>query len=291
VSGLRRAPEGRVVTVPGPAADTVLVSASAVAKSIAGNPVLSDVSIAVHKGEVVTVIGPNGAGKSTLLRVLMGVLKADAGTVVRRPGLTIGYVPQRMEIDKALPLTVARFLGLSCRDASRIREALAEVGASGTEEKPVQALSGGEFRRVALARAILRAPELLILDEPLAGVDVAGQAELYDLIGALRRRYGAGVLMVSHDLHLVMAETDNVVCLNHHVCCAGHPEAVSRDPAYAQLFGTAVAVYTHDHDHVHDGAGRVVALGDDHGVPDHSHEHGPATPVPAGEAKERVRGG
>ena len=269
----------------------VLVSANAVAKSIGGDRVLSDVSIAVHEGEVVTVIGPNGAGKSTLLRVLMGVLEPDAGTVVRRPGLTIGYVPQRMEIDRALPLTVTRFLGLSCRDPSRIREALAEVGACGAEEKPVQALSGGEFRRVALARAILRAPDLLVLDEPLAGVDVGGQAELYDLIGKLRRRYNAGVLLVSHDLHLVMAETDTVVCLNHHVCCVGHPEAVSRDPAYVQLFGPAVAVYTHDHDHVHDGSGKVVALGDDHDVSSHRHASNAATPAAPGPDKGRARGG
>jgi zinc transport system ATP-binding protein len=279
------------MTASASAVGDTLVSASAVAKSIAGNPILSDVSIAVHEGEVVTVIGPNGAGKSTLLRVLMGVLKPDAGTVVRRPGLSIGYVAQRMEIDKALPLTVSRFLGLSCRDSSRIREALAEVGATGTEGKPVQGLSGGEFRRVLLARAILGEPELLVLDEPLAGVDVGGQAELYDLIGTLRRRYNAGVLMVSHDLHLVMAETDTVVCLNHHVCCVGHPEAVSRDPAYVQLFGPAVAVYTHDHDHVHDDTGKVVALGDDHDVSGHRHDSNAATPASPGPDKERARGG
>lgn len=251
-------------------AGEALVTAEAIGKSIDGTVILSDVSLAVHRGEVVTVIGPNGAGKSTLLRILMGLAAADSGHIARKPGLVIGYVPQRMEVDVALPLTVHRFLGLACNDHARIHDALAEVGVPGCDDKPVQALSGGEFRRVMLARAILRRPDLLVLDEPLAGVDVAGQAELYELIGTLRRRYGAGVLMVSHDLHLVMAETDSVICLNHHVCCAGHPAVVSRDPAYTQLFGGAVAVYAHDHDHRHDDAGDVVPIDGD----PHDHDHG-----------------
>jgi len=248
----------------------LLVAARGIGKAIAGRPVLIDASLAVHGGEVVTLIGPNGAGKTTLLRVLMGLARADRGTVERRPGLVIGYLPQHIHIDPALPLTVARFLALSCPDGDRIAEALAEVGAAETRDKPVQALSGGEFQRVMLARAILRRPDLLVLDEPLRGVDVSGQADLYGLIGRLRRTYGAGVLMVSHDLHLVMAETDQVVCLNHHVCCAGHPEAVSRDPAYIALFGAAVArsvaVYAHAHDHVHDEAGHVVPLAPEAGA-------------------------
>ena len=260
-----------------PQSGDVLVSAKNLRKAIGGDDVLTGVSLAVHRGEVVTVIGPNGAGKSTLLRILMGVASPDSGSVRRKRGLVIGYVPQRMEIDHALPLTVRRFLSLACGEGERIAHALAEVGAEACTDKPVQALSGGEFRRVCLARAILRKPDLLVLDEPLAGVDVAGQADLYELIGTLRRRYNAGVLMVSHDLHLVMAETDRVICLNHHVCCAGHPEAVSRDPAYAQLFGAAVAVYAHDHDHRHDEAGHVVPLsGEDCGHDHHAghHHHG-----------------
>lgn len=230
-----------------------LITARNVGWSVGGQPVLSNIDMSVRRGEVVSVIGPNGAGKSTLLRVLMGVMPPATGSVRRKPGLSIGYVPQHMAIDPALPLSVERLLGLACRDKTRIATALAEVGAAECRDKAVQTLSGGEFRRVLLARAILREPDLLVLDEPLAGVDVSGQAELYRLIGRLRDRYRAGVLMVSHDLHLVMAETDNVICLNHHVCCAGHPEQVSRDPAYAELFGDAVAVYTHTHDHVHDG--------------------------------------
>ena len=271
-------------------APETLIAATAIGKALGGLQILSDISLEVRRGEVMTVIGPNGAGKSTLLRVLMGVTRPDSGTVTRKPGLVIGYVPQRMQVDAALPLTVGRFLGLTCSQRGRIRDALDEVGVAGAESKPVQALSGGELRRVMLARAILRAPDLLVLDEPLAGVDVAGQAELYELIGNLRRRYGAGVLMVSHDLHLVMAETDTVICLNHHVCCAGHPEAVSRDPAYAQLFGSAVAVYTHDHDHAHSDAGEVVPLGAAPEHHDHNHGHDHGNVVGAGQAKEPTHG-
>jgi zinc transport system ATP-binding protein len=266
-----------------PAADT-LIAATGIGKTFGDTQILSDITLSVHRGEVVTVIGPNGAGKSTLLRILMGVATPDCGTITRKPGLVIGYVPQRIQIDAALPLTVGRFLGLTCRDSSRIADALAEVGVHDAETKPVQTLSGGELRRVMLARAILRSPDLLVLDEPLAGVDVAGQAALYELIGNLRRRYHAGILMVSHDLHLVMAETDHVICLNHHVCCAGHPETVSRHPAYAQLFGSAVAIYTHDHDHAHGDGGEVVPLGDDHDH-DHGHHHGGAS-----RPKERANG-
>ena len=230
-----------------------LIAATGIGWSVGGQMILSNIDMSVRRGEVVSIIGPNGAGKSTLLRVLMGLLTATAGSIKRKPGLSIGYVPQHISIDPALPLSVERLLALACNERERIRAALDEVGAADCRDKPVQALSGGEFRRVLLARAILRDPDLLVLDEPLAGVDVSGQAELYRLIGRLRDHYRAGVLMVSHDLHLVMAETDNVICLNHHVCCAGHPEHVSRDPAFTELFGEAVAVYTHSHDHVHDG--------------------------------------
>jgi zinc transport system ATP-binding protein len=248
-----------------------LITAEGIGKSLNDQMVLHDVSLRVREGEVVTLIGPNGAGKSTLLKVLMGLTPADSGIIRRKPGLTIGYVPQHIEIDPALPLTVKRFLSLACRDAGRINEAISEVGVPDCLAKPVQGLSGGEMRRVLLARAILRAPDLLVLDEPLAGVDVAGQAGLYQLIGQLRQAHGIGILMVSHDLHLVMAETDQVVCLNHHVCCAGRPEAVSRDPAYTELFGDAVAVYTHDHDHSHDDSGHVVAGAQ--GPTAHHHHH------------------
>jgi zinc transport system ATP-binding protein len=205
-------------------------------------------------------------------------MKADRGTVVRRAGLVIGYMPQRLHIDPTLPLTVGRFLALGAGrrrySADQQGQVLDEVGVGEILQTPVQAVSGGEFQRVVLARALLRDPDLLVLDEPSQGIDVTGQADLYRLITHIRDRRGCGVLMVSHDLHLVMADTDEVVCLNHHVCCAGHPEMVTNDPSYIQLFGKQVAstlaVYHHHHDHDHDAHGNVVPHEhDEHG--DHGH--------------------
>jgi zinc transport system ATP-binding protein len=228
---------------------------------------LAQVSLTVRRGEIVTVIGPNGAGKSTLLRILLGLLPPSSGSVRLLPGLRIGYVPQRLAIDETLPLTVRRFLSLAIdrRGAAAAGDpaaALAEVGAPGLIDAPVQGLSGGELQRVLVARALLRAPDLLVLDEPAQGVDINGQAELFALIRRIRDRRHCGVLLVSHDLHLVMAATDHVVCLNHHICCSGHPEAVTRDPAYRALFGTAadaLAIYAHHHDHKHDAHGEAIA--------------------------------
>lgn len=224
--------------------------------------VLDRVSLRVRPGEIVTVIGPNGSGKTTLLRLLLGLVRPSAGQVWRRPGLRVGYLPQRVAIDETLPLTVRRVLAMARpRAEGAIAAALAEVGAKSLAERPVQALSGGELQRVLLARALLREPDLLVLDEPVQGVDVTGQSELYALIRRIRDRRGCGVLLVSHDLHLVMAASDEVVCLNHHVCCSGHPEAVTRHPAYRALFGDAIAVYTHRHDHVHEPAFAVAGEG------------------------------
>ncbi len=228
--------------------------------------VLENVSVAVGAGEIVTVIGPNGAGKTSLLRVLLGLVPATSGSVQRRGGLSLGYVPQRLVIDPVLPLSVKRLMTLTARKpVAAVRSALGETGVAGLIDAPVQTLSGGEFQRVLLARALLREPDLLVLDEPVQGVDFAGEAALYQLIGAIRDRHGCGVLMVSHDLHTVMAATDRVICLNRHVCCAGRPAAVGRDPEFVRLFGpraaAALGVYAHRHDHAHDLAGSVVAAG------------------------------
>ena len=246
-------------------ADDVLVRASGVAVRFGDRAILHDVDCAIGPGEIVTLIGPNGAGKTTLVRVLLGLLKPGRGRVERRRGLRIGYVPQRMHVEPTLPLSVAGFLGLGCR-ASReaYRAVLAEVGIERLLDQPVQRVSGGEFQRVVLARALLREPELLVLDEPAQGVDIGGQRELYRLIARLRERHGCAVVLVSHDLHLVMAATDRVLCINGHVCCSGEPEVVSGDPEYLRLFGAAesdLAVYRHDHDHAHDVHGDVVRPG------------------------------
>ncbi len=218
--------------------------------------ILDRVSLKVSPGEIVTVVGPNGAGKTTLLKILLGLALPDSGHVHSRPGLRIGYVPQKLDIAPTLPLSAKRFLQMAApQGIGAIEAALERVGAPKILETPLFGLSGGELQRVLLARALLRNPELLVLDEPVRGVDLAGQADLYDLIAQLRTQMGLGVILVSHDLHLVMRATDEVLCLNGHVCCHGHPEAVSRHPEFVALFGPRVAetmaLYPHHHDHVH----------------------------------------
>jgi zinc transport system ATP-binding protein len=208
----------------------------------------------------VTVIGPNGAGKTMLVRALLGLERIDRGTVHRREPLIVGYAPQRFDVDRAIPLTVARFVALGRRTTRpEIERVLADVGAGRLIDRQLSELSGGELQRVVLARALVRSPDLLVLDEPARGVDHAGEAELYTLIGRLRTERGFGVLLVSHDLHVVMAQSDRVVCLNRHVCCSGVPQTVAQHPEYARLFGPqaaqALGVYQHQHDHRHDLAG------------------------------------
>jgi zinc transport system ATP-binding protein len=251
----------------GAGARDVLVAARDVDVRFGRKEALSRVSIVVRQAEIVSLIGPNGSGKTTLVRVILGLLKPAGGSVTRRPGLTVGYVPQRLAVEPTLPLTVGDFLDLGApagdADWGRRRASLLdEVGADAVADEQLDDISGGELRRVMLARALARNPHLLVLDEPVQGVDVGGQADLYRLIKRIRDEHGCGVLLVSHELHLVMAATDVVVCLNRHVCCAGRPEAVSREPGFIQLFGpqvaSAMAVYHHAHDHRHDRHGHAV---------------------------------
>jgi zinc transport system ATP-binding protein len=255
----------------------VLAAARGVSFARGGTPILEQVDLVVHARELVSLIGPNGSGKTTLVRILLGLSPPDRGQVARRPGLRIGYVPQRLSIDRAMPMTAARFLALAPRgDAATRAAALDELGIARLAGRAVQDLSGGEFQRLLLARALLAEPELLVMDEPAQGIDVVGQAELYRWIAELRARRGCGVVLVSHDLHLVMAATDTVVCLNRHICCTGKPEAVARHPEYLALFGPAsqeFAVYAHKHDHVHDLAGHVHAEDARDHARDHGHEH------------------
>jgi len=225
--------------------------------------VLSDISLTLQPGRILTLLGPNGAGKSTLVRVVLGLLPVSGGTVERDRDLRIGYVPQKLHIDATLPLSVERFMRL--RPGVRkvdVLPALKRVQAGHLLNSPLQKLSGGETQRVLLARALLNQPQLLVLDEPTQGVDVNGQVALYDLINQLRNELNCAVLMVSHDLHLVMAKTDDVLCLNHHICCSGTPEVVSQHPEFIAMFGPRgaeqLAIYRHNHNHRHDLQGRIV---------------------------------
>lgn len=230
-----------------------------------GRWIVRHVDLAVRPGEIVTLIGPNGGGKSTTARALLGLLTPEEGRRMAAPGLTIGYMPQRFSVDWTLPLSVRRLLTLTRRHRDgEILAALEAVGCAGLIDRPVQGLSGGEFQRVLLARALLRDPRLLVLDEPVQGVDFAGEIEMYDLIAGLRDRHGCGVLLISHDLHVVMAKTDTVVCMDGHVCCSGSPHSVIENAEYRRLFGSrasgALAVYRHDmehhrHHHGHEAAG------------------------------------
>lgn len=217
---------------------------------------LSHITLTLRAGEIVTVVGPNGSGKSTLVRALLGHLPASGGTLTRAPGLRIGYVPQRVHIEAALPLTVRRFLSLPWRvDDATAAAALARTGVQGLERRQITQLSGGQFQRVLLARALLNQPQLLVLDEPTQGLDQPGIVAFYKLIEEVRAETGAAVLLVSHDLLVVMRASDRVICLNGHICCQGTPADVSADPQYRALFGDGegtLALYRHHHDHQHD---------------------------------------
>ncbi len=239
-----------------------------------GRWLVRGVDFSVSRGEIVTLIGPNGSGKSTSAKAAIGVLKPDEGSVERLPGLKVGYVPQKLAVDWTLPLTVRRLMTLTGPLAEK--EMMAALGSAGMAHMlnaEVQHLSGGEFQRALMARAIARKPDLLVLDEPVQGVDFSGEIALYDLIKQIRNETGCGILLISHDLHVVMAETDTVICLNGHVCCRGTPQAVSQSPEYMRLFGSraaqTLAVYSHHHDHTHLPDGRV--LHSDGSVTDHCH--------------------
>ena len=243
-----------------------LIAAKNLVVVIEGRKILDKVSLSLKPERITSLIGPNGAGKTTLIKTLLGLQKPSSGKVERRQGLRIGYMPQKLNIDPNLPITVEKFLSLANSDKNLINQTLAEAGASNLHKANLSSVSGGELQRVLLARALLRKPQLLVLDEPAQGVDIAGQEELYQTIANIRDSHGCSVLLVSHDLHLVMAKTDSVICLNRHVCCHGNPEHVSTDPAYLNLFGenrpAALALYTHRHDHNHDMHGNVIDGGE-----------------------------
>jgi len=219
------------------------------------------VSLEVEKGKIVTLIGPNGSGKSTTAKIALGIYKNIEGNVEKFTN-NVGYVPQKISIDWTLPLRVKDFMVLtdSIKD-ELIDEALSLTGVIHLKEKNLGNLSGGEFQRVLLARAISKKPELLVLDEPVQGVDFTGEIALYELIKKISEKLNCGILLISHDLHTVMSATDHVVCLNGHVCCSGSPKDVARNNEYKALFGEqasqTLSVYEHKHDHEHSIDGKI----------------------------------
>ncbi|GKT11676.1 MAG: zinc transport system ATP-binding protein [Thiomicrorhabdus sp.] len=283
-----------------PVPNTVpLIEAQNIYQQFGDKKVLNDVSLSIHPKEIVTLIGPNGAGKSTLLKVLLGLIQPDAGNVQRAANLKIGFMPQKIHIDPTLPMSVERFLQLGLNqssgtnstdsplqkvlkksffsrlflnadyDTTALNKIAHELNIHTLLKQPIQKVSGGEMQRILLARVLMREPDLLVLDEPVQGVDIQGQAELYRYINQIRHQHGCGILMVSHDLHIVMEHTDQVLCLNQHLCCSGPPVNVSQSAEYKALFddnSEGLAIYEHHHDsqtcqHTH---------GEEH---DHNHKH------------------
>ena len=233
-----------------------LIQASNITVSRQGNKILENVSVVVGEHDFLTVIGPNGAGKSMLLKCLIGFYMPDTGEIQKMAGLRVGYVPQNFAPEHTMPISVRRFLGLRRKTEKEAVEKVAEeTGILTILDQPLFNLSGGERQRVLLARSLLDNPHLLVLDEPAQNLDISGQLGFYKLIEKIYKERKVSVLMVSHDLHLVMASTNEVICLFHHVCCSGEPQLVAKDPEFISLFGkdmaTMMAAYQHSHDHVH----------------------------------------
>ncbi|MEO1536153.1 MAG: metal ABC transporter ATP-binding protein [Pseudomonadota bacterium] len=245
-----------------------LINVEGLSVRYGANTVLANVDLAVDPGEIVTIVGPNGSGKTSLFKAIIGAAEASAGRITRKPGLRIGYVPQKLHIDQTLPITVERFLRLTGKaDRATCIKALENAGVPDLLKRQMSMLSGGQFQRALLARALLDKPEVLLLDEATQGLDQPGSAAFYQQIETVRNETGCAVLMISHELHVVMSASDRVICLNGHVCCAGTPAVVASAPEYRALFGTgtggALALYRHDHDHHHE-----------HDHDHHGHGHG-----------------
>lgn len=234
---------------------SLLFIASDMGYRTATDNIIEHVSFTIRKREVVTIIGPNGGGKTTVAKLILGLLQPTKGIARLEPGTRCGYMPQRLFLDPVFPMTVERLLSLHPRRSQalpkELQELVDEIDIASLLKKSLSTLSGGELQRVLLANALKNNPDLLVLDEPVQGLDIQGQNEFYQLLERIRCDHGCGILMISHDLHMVMASTNHVVCINRHMCCQGTPEHVKINPSYRALFGEAMAVYSHQHDHNH----------------------------------------
>jgi zinc transport system ATP-binding protein len=233
-----------------------LVALDNVGLSISNKWLVREVTMKVNAGEIVTLIGPNGSGKSTTAKMALGIMAPSEGSVYRCENARVSYVPQRLSIDWTMPLDVNRFISLTrFLDKKAVKKALSMTETEHLYNAEVRTLSGGEFQRVLIARAIAHSPQFLVLDEPVQGVDFNGEIALYKLIENIRNELNCGIILISHDLHVVMSTTDRVICLNGHVCCSGTPAVVATEPEFRALFGdraaNELAFYKHRHDHEH----------------------------------------
>lgn len=235
---------------------TDLITASNITVNRGETKILDNVSLTIGESEFITILGPNGGGKSMLLKCLMGFYIPDNGNIKRKRHLRIGYVPQQFTSEQTMPISVGQFLRLRKKvSAEELETITAETNIEALVNKPLNTLSGGELQRILVARALIGAPDLLILDEPAQNLDISGQLAFYKLLSEIYEKRSFSILMVSHDLHMVMATTKKVICLFHHICCSGEPQVVTKDPEFITLFGNdmaeMMAVYQHGHNHSH----------------------------------------
>ena len=244
--------------------ENLLINAKHISHQFDNTPVLQNISLQVFRNQITTLIGPNGAGKSTLIKILLKILRPTQGQVEHHHNLIIGFMPQKIHIDPTLPLTVKRFLQLGLKkgnnDSTGLEAMAEELVITSLLQQAIQSLSGGEMQKVLLARALIRNPDLLVLDEPVQGIDLQSQSQIYHLIHQQQQKRQCAVLMISHDLHLVMKHTDQVICLNQHVCCSGTVQSLRDHPTFIAQFGQTLpehALYQHHHENCQHGDGHA----------------------------------